>query len=654
MFDSIRSHRRWLMLFLLLLVFPSFVVTGIYGYNQFVGRDNAIAKVDGQPITQPELDAAHREQMDRLRSMFGAQFDPRMFDTPQARAATLDNLLSERALQREAQAEHVFVSEQRLREVIAAEQVFQQDGKFSYDRYRQVLAAQGLTELGFEQRVQQDLARQTLLQAVAASAVVPRSVSEQVRRLADEQREIRELRFDPKEFRPKVTVTETQIKAFYDSNQREFQTPESVKAEYIVLTLDDVSAQTPAPSEADLRAYYEQNKSRFGQDEQRRASHILLSAGEGGTAGDKAGAKKRAEELLARVKANPAEFEKLARENSKDPGSASSGGDLGWFGRGMMVKPFEDAAFSLGEGQISGVVETDFGFHVIRVTGVRGAATKPFEEVRAQIEADLRRESAGKRFAEVAEQFSNAVYEQADGLKPVADKLKLSVQTVETLTRAGAPARPNTPQIFTPRVIEALFSPESIEKKRNTEAIEVASNTLVSARVVEHRPAAVRPLSEVSAMIKLQVEQTEAARLAREAGEQKLAALQKSASDAGFSASRTISRSRPEGLPAAAVNAVMRAPADKLPAFVGASLDGGSYGIFQVVSSKVPDTSEPSQAQAQARALAQVFGAADDSAYIAALRTKHKAQVVRAEFKDAAKAAARAEGTGEPAKAAAK
>ena len=637
MFDSIRSHRRWLMIFLLLLVFPSFVVTGIYGYNQFVARENAIAKVGGQPVTQAELDMAHREQLDRLRSMFGDQFDARMFDTPQARAATLENVLSERALQLEARAEHVLVSEERLREVIAGEQAFQQDGKFNYDRYRQLLAAQGLSELGFEQRVQADLARQTLLQAVAASAVVPRAVSEQVRRLAEEQREVRELRFEPKDFRSGLVISDDQVRAFYEANQKDFQTPESVKAEYVILTLDDVAGQLPAIGEAEARAYYEQNKARFGQDEQRRASHILLTAGEGGTAKDKAGAKKKADELLARVRANPGEFDKLARENSKDPGSAASGGDLGWFGRSMMVKPFEDAVFGLQEGQISDVVETDFGFHLIRLTGVRPAQTKSFEEVRAQIEADLRREAAGRRFAEVAEQFSNSVYEQPDSLKPVAEKLKLTVQTVDSLTRAGVPARPNAPQIFTPRVIEALFSADSLSSKRNTEAIEVASSTLVSARVIEHRPAAVRPLPEVAAQIKLQVEQREAARLAREAGEKRLADLNRVASDAGFGPARTISRTRPEGLPATALNAVMRAPTGKLPAFVGAELDGGSYGVFQVLSARVPEKTDPTQAQAQARALAQAYGAADDVAYVAAVRSKHKAQVVHADLKAAAK-----------------
>ena len=627
MFDSIRSHRRWLMLFLILLVFPSFVVTGIYGYNQFVDADNAVARVAGQPISQPELDVAHREQMDRLRGMFGEQFDPRMFDTPQAKAATLDNLIAERALQQEALKEHVTVTEERLRDVIAGETAFHQDGKFSYDRYRQLLTAQGLTEVGFEQRVRADLARQTLLQAVAASAVVPRTVNEQVRRLAQEQRQIRELRFSAQDFRSKVSVSEDEIKRYYEANAREFQRPESVKAEYVVLSLDDIAGQAPI-AEADARAYYEQNTSRFGQEEQRRASHILLTVGPGGTAEDKTGARKKAEELLARVRANPGDFDKLARENSKDPGSAASGGDLGWFGRNMMVKPFEESAFGMKEGQTSDIVDSDFGLHIIRVTGVRGSQVKPFEQVRAEIEAALRREAASKRFAEVAEQFSNSVYEQPDSLQPIADKLKLSVQTVETLTRSGVPATPGSPQVLGPRLMDALFSAESLNNKRNTEAIEVAPNTLVSARVIEHRPAATRPLAEVQDAIRTRIEQRESARLAREAGEKKIAALQQSPSDAGFAAPRFVGRTAADGLAPAALNAIMRVPTDKLPAFVGAELEGGAYGVFHVLASKVPDTTDAGQMQAQSRALGQAFGAADDMAYVAALRAKHKAQIL--------------------------
>jgi peptidyl-prolyl cis-trans isomerase D len=414
-----------------------------------------------------------------------------------------------------------------------------------------------------------------------------------------------------------------------------------VKVEYVMLTLDDVAAQIAAP-EAELKAYYEQNKATYGQPEERRASHILLTAGEGGSASDKAGARKKAEELLAQLRKNPNDFAKLAREFSKDPGSASKGGDLGFFGRNMMVKAFEDVAFKLKPGEISDIVETDFGFHIIRVDEVKPATYKPFEAVRADIEREYRRQQAQKKFAEAVEQFTNIVYEQADSLKPVADKLKLQIQTADGITRDGLPARPGAPQIFTPRLVQALFSDDAIKKKRNTEAIEVAPNAFVSARVVEHRPAALRPLAEVRDQIRARVERQEAARLAREAGAAKLEALRKAPSDAGFSAARTISRAAPEGLPPAALAAIMGAPADKLPAFVGAELDGGAYAVFQVVSAKLPEKPDAERRRSQQRAWQQQVGVADELAYLAALKSKHKAQVVDPALKAASVADASA------------
>jgi peptidyl-prolyl cis-trans isomerase D len=632
MFDSIRSHRRWLMFFLIVLVFPSFVITGIYSYNQFVSADDAVARVGDTPISQQQFDVAQRQQLERLRGMFGNDFDPKMFDTREARAATLDNLLSERALELEAQREGVQVTVERVRQLIAAEPAFQQNGRFDYERYKMLLQAQGYSEQGFEAQVRQDLQRRALLQAVASSTVVPKTVTEHLRRLIEEERQVRELRFNPAEFRAKVAVTDEQIKSFYDANQDDFRQPETAKVEYVILTLDDIARDVAIP-EAEALAYYEQNKARFGADEQRKASHILFTAGDGGTAKDKAGARKKAEDVLAQVRANPKDFERLAREHSKDPGSAANGGDLGQFGRNMMVKPFEDAAFKLKRGEISDLVESDFGFHIIKVTDVVPAQAKPFAEVRGEIEADLRRQAAQKKYAEAAEVFTNTVYEQSDSLKPVAEKLKLQVQTVEALPRTGVPARPGTPQIFTQRLLEAVFSPDSISGKRNTEAIEIASNTLAAARIIEHRPAQVRPLAEVRDQVKQRVEQREASRLAREAAEQRIAELRKTPSDAGFSPVRTIGRSKPEGLPQAAINAILRPAAGDLPQLVLAELDGGSFGVFQVQSAKMPEAGDPAQQAQLTRGLQQAFGAADDNAYVAALKDKHKAVVLKPEFK---------------------
>jgi peptidyl-prolyl cis-trans isomerase D len=621
MFESVRTHRRWMMLFMLVLIFPSFVFFGIQGYNSFIGGENALAKVDGSPVTQQEFDQAQRDRIERLRQQFGPDFDPRLLENQEARASILDGLVLNRALTNEANKSGIVITTDRLREIIASVPGFQEDGKFSYDKYKAYVASQGLTEPMFEQRVREDLRKQALLQAVVESATVPKAVATRLDTMLREQREVREMRFTVEQFLPKVKVTDEQVAQFYEKNRVLFETPESARIEYLVLSPETIAGAGTVP-EAEVKAYYEQNKARYGTDEQRRASHILITA-EGS---DKAAARKKAEQLLAQVKAKPADFEKLARDNSKDPGSAAQGGDLGFFGKGMMVKPFEEAVFKLKPGEISDIVESDFGFHIIKLTEVKPAEVKPFEQVRADIERDLKTQQAQKEFAKAADQFTNLVYEQADSLQPAADALKLKVQKVDALTRRGLAPYINA------RVVDALFSDESLKSKKNTQAIEVGTNTMVSARIVDHKPTAVKPLDEVKGQVRQLVEQREAIRLAKEAGEAKLAELRKQPNDAGFAPVKSISRSKPEGLPPSAVNAIMRTPADKLPSYVGTEIENAGYLVAQIVSSKVGDAGSADQRIAQDRVLAQQAAAADEIAYAEGLKARHNVKILKPEF----------------------
>ena len=638
MFESIRSHRRWLMFFLLVLVFPSFVFFGIQGYERFMGGDNALAKVAGQPVTQPEFDNVQRQRADQMRQMFGGNFDPKALDTPEARIATLDGLLADKALAAEAAREHLVVSENRLREVIGGLAAFQQDGKFSYDRYKAVLAAQGRNELGFEQAVRDDLGRQTLVQGVAQSTIVPQQMLERLQRLGEESRSIREQRFESADYLGKATISDEAIAKYYEANRAQYSTTESAKVEYVVLSLDDVATQVEV-ADADVRDAYDKNQSRFGEGEQRRASHILFTVGDNGSAKDKGAARKLAADTLAKLRTNPNDFAKLARELSKDPGSAGNGGDLGFFGRDMMVKPFEEAAFKLKAGEMSDVVESDFGFHIIRVTEIKGAQVKPFDEVKAQIRAELQRERASKRYAEAAEQFTNLVYEQSDSLKPAADKLKLTIRTADNVTRAGAPAAPGDALVFVPRLVQAVFSDDVVKSKRNTEATEIGPNRMAAARIVEYRPAAQRPLAEVKDQVQQRLQRDEALRLAREAANARAAALQNAPGATGFSAPRSVSRNAPEKMTPAALNAVMRVPADKLPAYVVAETESG-VAVYQVVSVSMPEKTDAARREGEQRGLERLYGAADDQAYLDALKAKHKAVVLKPEFKRAPTTAA--------------
>ena len=630
MFDSIRSHRRWLMFFLTLLVFPSFVATGIYGYNRFMSDEQAIARIGGDAITPQQFEAAHRERLQQIRQTLGENFDPAVFDTPAAREASLGALLGEQALRKEVAASHLAVSENRLRQVIGSVAAFQEDGKFSLERYRTLLAAQGMNEAVFEQRVRDDLTRQILLEGVARSAMVPTALTERLAALVEETRTIRERRFRPEDFVAQVNVGDEAIKAYYEANRAQYETKENVDVQVLALTLDDVAGQVSVPA-AELQSYYEQNKASFAEPEQRRASHILLTVGEGGSAKDKEGARKLAQDLLARARARPDDFAKLAQEYSKDPGSAASGGDLGLFGRNMMVKPFEDAAFRLKPGEISDIVETEFGLHIIRVTEVKGGAVEPFENVKSRIEATYRQQQAQKKFAEAAEQFTNMVYEQSDSLQPAAEKLGLKIQNMPNVTRDGLPREAPGAALLTPTVVQALFADDALNKKRNIAAVEVGASTLVSARIAEHRPARLRPLEEVSGSIRGHLVREQASRLALEAAGSAAEALRRSPSDAGFSPARPVSRGRAEGLSADAVKQVMRVPAEKLPAYVVAELGGGAQAVFWVLDSKRPDKPDAQVATQLRRGVEQQVAAADDQAYVAELKRKYKAEVINAQ-----------------------
>lgn len=640
MFEFVRSHTRLLQFILVLLIFPSFVFFGIQGYQRFSdGANRTVAEVAGRDIKQSEWDNVHREQMEQVRRQMPG-VDVKLFDTPQMRQQTLDMLVRERVMLAAADKLKLITTDERLQRLFATDPQFAQVRNADGSVNKELLAAQGMSSEVFAQRLRQDLTARQVMVGVQGTVFAPPAVAATALDALLQQREVQVQRYEAKDYLAKVNPSDAEIEAYYKdpANAVQFQAPEHARIEYLVLDVDALRAGIQVPEE-DLKKYYSENKSRYATPEERRASHILVKADKNAPQDQRAKAKAKAESLLAEIKANPSRFAELAKKNSDDPGSASRGGDLDYFGRGAMVKPFEDAAFSLKPGEISGLVESDFGYHVIQVTGARGGETRSYEQVRPEIEAEVRSQLAQKRFSEVAVDFTNMVYEQAESLKPAADKFKLEIRTARDVKRL--PDLGATGPLANAKFLEALFAPDTIRNKRNTDAIETAPNQLVSGRMVEYAPARTLALAEVKDKVRQQVAAKQAAALARKEGEARVVQLKKEPAAALPGDRLIVSRAQPKDLPRQVIDAVLAADTVTLPAAVGVDLGQAGYAVARVtrVLGRDPVAADTNRAQAQ---YAQAWGEAEAQAYYAALKRHMKVKVHEvAPAADAASAPAR-------------
>ena len=621
MFDFVRKHTRLFQFILLILILPSFVLLGVEGYSRFMdGSNAAVATVDGQKITQAEWDAAQRQQLERMRQQ-APTMDPKVFESPEVRKDVLENLVRERVLAAVVANEHRAITDAQLEEILRTDP---QLAALRGPQAKQLLAAQGMTVDSFLQRLRQELQMNGVLGPIAQSALPTQTSATLAFDALLQQRELQFQSFSAKDFAASLTPKDAELEAYYKEPKvsSKFQLPESADIEYVALDASALQAGVTVNAD-EVQKFYEQNKARYTTDEERRASHILIKAPEDMAAADKAKAKAKAEELLAEARKNPAGFAELAKKHSQDPGSAERGGDLDFFGKGAMVKPFEDAVYAMKKGEISNVVQSDFGYHIIQLTDVRGGQLRPFETVKADIETELRKQLAQKRYTELAEDFGNTVYEQSDSLKPAADKFKLTIQKA-TVQRKPAPDA--TGPLASPKLLEAVFDADSLKNKRNTAAIEAGGNQLVSARVVAYKPARVPPLAEVKAAVTAAWVQEHAAQAAKKAGEARLAELQKGGDAKGLGQPVTVSRAKPGVLPQKALDQVMRADASKLPAFVGVDAGDGNYLVVKIdkVVARDPALIDAKRASEQ---YARAWSAVEMQSYYNVLKAEYKASI---------------------------
>ncbi|MGY1487911.1 SurA N-terminal domain-containing protein [Methylobacillus pratensis] len=618
MLEAIRDRSKgWLAKAILAAITIPFALVGVDSYLRDAGSSVAVAKVGGESITAQEYSNALQNLRNRLQSE--GKVDQSVIDGPELKQAVIDHLVEGKLLNNEIKRAKFVVSDDQLSNYITREESFHQDGKFSQELYDQFLAERRRTPSQFENEVRGDLLTMQAREGLSALAFVPNGVANNAIKIEHQSREVSIAEFKTADYISQVKVTEEEINAYYKEHQDKFKVPEQVKLEFVLL-----SANALIPSqqvtEEEAREYYAQNATQFQGDEQRRASHILIGFGVSPTPEAKQKAKEKAQEVLALVKKDPEQFEQLAHQYSQDPGSKDKGGDLGLFGPGAMVKPFEDAVFSMKPGTISDLVETDFGYHIIKLTEIHGSG-QSFENAQGQIRAELMYQKALAKFSEQAENFSNMVYEQADSLEPVAKEFGLQVQSSGWLSRDdGAKFFKND------KLMNLVFSDEVLKDKRNTEAVEISPNNLISARVVEHKPAAARSFEEVKAGIEDFLKQEKAAKLAREKGEAALADLRTGKAAAlNWTEPVTVDRRNPQSLTDLSVSTAFKADAAKLPAYNGVA-DRNGYLLTKVTSVKFAVESDEDQRVAKAQ-LQSALAAEYRHAYISSLKQKSKVTI---------------------------
>jgi len=576
--EAIRNHAKgWLAKVILGLIALSFALFGVDSYMSGGQGSGVIAEVGDVGVSREELSREIQGQTDRMRESLGSSFDPAVTETAAFRKQVLDSLIDRKALFQDAQKLKIIAPDAYVASVLMQIPAFQQDGKFSPQRYEAVLRQNNRTPAQFESELRQSFMLETVTSPASLAAFPSTTSLTQIARLVAQQREISWVDVSASTVASQIKLTLDEVDKYYANNKVAFTEPEQVRAEYLVLDRSNVAASIAISDQA-VADYYASHAAEFGMPEQRSASHILIVADKNADAATRAKAKAKANELFQTLQKAPDRFAELARTQSQDPGSAAQDGHLGSFGRGMMVKPFDDAVFSMKPNEIRGPVESDFGYHVIRLDGIQAAQTAPMANVRAAVIDELRKQQSQKVFADLADNFGNLVYENATSLQPAAAATKQTIQQSAWMTARQAPAPFDHPGLQA-----AVFSSESLKSKQNTEAIEVQPGVLVAARVIEHRPARVRPLSEVRPEIETKLRAEQGARLLTKQGEATIQALLKgNETGMSWSAFQIVGRQPSAMLDATEAKAVFRVGTDKLPAYTGFVRPDGSYRIVRV------------------------------------------------------------------------
>lgn len=621
MLEAIRSRSQgWLAKLILILITVPFALFGIDAYLKNAGSGASVAKVDGDKISIQEYRNAMQSLRDRMQRE-GSK-DLAALDSPAVKQSVLDRLINTRVLNAEVIDRKFKISNEQLTQFIIGLPEFQQGGKFSQEVYDKLLSQNQMTPSQFENKMRGELLVEQVRDGIPGLAFTSSAVEESVLKVEHQQREVTVAEIKSKDFISQVKVDPAEVKAYYEKHKDKFKVPEQVKLEFVMLSANNLIPQMQVTDE-ESKKFYQENASKFQGDEQRRASHILIGFGASPTPASKAEAKKKAEQVLAEVKKNPTKFADLAKKYSQDPGSGEKGGDLGLFARGAMVKPFEDAAYSMKVGDVSGLVESQFGYHIIKLTEIAGKG-QGYDALKPQIRAELMYQKALAKFSEEAENFSSMVYEQSTSLQPAADAFHVPVQKSEWLSYADGAKFFKSDKLMT-----LVFTDEVLKDKRNTEAVEVSSNTLVAARVVDYKPSAPRSFDEVKAGIEDFLKIEKATKLAIDKGAAALADLKagKAVTGIDWINSVVVDRKNAQGLTDLTMSNVFKIDASKLPAYAGVADSKKGYLLIKVTGVQSKLTDDEAAKKAALVDLRTALAAEYGSAYLGALKADKKIYV---------------------------
>lgn len=492
MLQGIRDRAHgWLAWVVVLLISVPFALWGI---QEYLGNDAdaPVVTVNGLELSLPQFQRAYAQQKAHLVALLGGDLDRKLFDEGQFKQAALEQLIEGELVIQAAHRNGLRISDSQLAQSIQQQRAFQERGAFSESLYTNWLRAQGYSSAGFEQDLRRSLTTQQISTGITQSVIVTGRDVEEMLHLVEQQRRFADLRISAGDSRQAFDVSQSDVESYYQKHLAQYRTPERVKIEYLELSREAIE-KTITASDEELLQLYQAEHQRHVVPERRRASHILVSIPEDADAAAVAAAQSRAEELHSRLDKGE-EFEALAKEASDDPGSSRTGGDLGFFGRGVMDKSFEDAVYSMKVGEISRPVRSAYGFHLIRLSEIQPAQAKPFEEARTDLLYRYKQQQAEPLFFEQTEQLANLTFEHPDGLQVAAETLGLPIKMTEAFDREGRKGDRITGH---QEILDAAFSPEVLKDGANSELIDIDGDRVVVLRVKEHFPAAQRSLSDV-------------------------------------------------------------------------------------------------------------------------------------------------------------